>query len=265
LSGGGEGAAPAADAGAAALRIVRWEADEAARDMAVSHALLRRVAAGGLPATLRFYRPAPAVAFGRLDALRPGFAAAVAAVARHGYAPVLRVAGGHAAAYDREAVGVDLVTPEVGLAGGLQERFADAAARFAAALEAIGVDARIGEVPGEYCPGAYSVSARGAVKLVGAAQRVVRGGALMAAVVVVGGGGRVRAVLREVYAALGLEWDPRTAGAVEDEVPGIRPDAVEAAVRAAYGAGHALEPAELDAGTLAFAEALVAAHRLPRA
>jgi octanoyl-[GcvH]:protein N-octanoyltransferase len=231
--------------------------------MAVSHALLRRVAARELPATLRFYRPAPAVAFGRLDALRPGFGAAAAAAARHGFAPVLRVAGGHAAAYDRDSVGIDLATPEDVLAGGLQERFEDAAGRFAAALGAVGVDARVGEVAGEYCPGAYSVNARGAVKLVGAAQRVVRGGALMAAVVVVRGGDRVRAVLEDVYAALGLNWDPRTAGAAEDEVPGLTAGAVEAALRAAYGAGHALRAAEMDAGTLRLAEALVAGHRLP--
>ena len=36
------------------------------------------------------------------------------------------------------------------------------------------VDARVGEVPGEYCPGSHSVNARGRVKVVGTAQRMVR-------------------------------------------------------------------------------------------
>ena len=51
----------------------------AALELAVSHALLTRVAAGELPSTLRVYQPAPAVAFGKLDTLRPGYADAVAA------------------------------------------------------------------------------------------------------------------------------------------------------------------------------------------
>ena len=102
----------------------------------------------------------------------------------------------------------------------------------------------MGEVPGEYCPGAYSVNARGRVKLIGTAQRLVRGGALLGASIVVGDGPGVRAVLRDVYAALELEWDDATAGAVDEEVAGVTVDEVERAVIAAYGA---LEPAELDA------------------
>jgi octanoyl-[GcvH]:protein N-octanoyltransferase len=246
----------------APLRVLRWEAEEAAWDMAVSHALLRRVAAGE-PPVLRVYRPVPTVAFGRLDALRPGFAAAVAAARARGFDPVLRVAGGHAAAYDGGSVGVDLVTRSAELTAGMQARFEDAAGRFRVGLASLGVDARVGEVPGEYCPGAYSVNARGAVKLVGAAQRVVRGAALMAAVVVVRGGAGIRAVLADVYAALELEWDERTAGAVEDEVPGVGPDAVEAAVRAAYARDFDLVPAALDPATRALARTLVERHRLP--
>src|SRR5439155_23588238 len=40
--------------------------DDPALDLAVSHALLRRVAARDAPATMRLYRPGPTVAFGRL-------------------------------------------------------------------------------------------------------------------------------------------------------------------------------------------------------
>ena len=40
------------------------------------------------------------------------------------------------------------------------ERFEEVAGLIADALRALGVDARVGEVPGEYCPGAYSVNAR---------------------------------------------------------------------------------------------------------
>ena len=55
------------------MQLVRsGAAGSAALELAVSHALLTRVAAGELPPTLRVYRPAPAVAFGKLDTLRPG-------------------------------------------------------------------------------------------------------------------------------------------------------------------------------------------------
>jgi octanoyl-[GcvH]:protein N-octanoyltransferase len=233
-----------------------------ALDAALTHALLEEVAGGGRPATLRVYRPRPTVAFGRLDALRPGFRDAVCAAAAHGFTPVLRQPGGHAAAYDGASLVVDQVRPEREIVPALQRRFADAAGLFAGALRGLGVDARVGEVPGAYCPGGYSVNARGRVKLVGLAQRLVRGASLLGAVVVVGGAERIRDVLSDVYAALDLAWDPATAGAVEDEVAGVDAAAVEAAVLAAYASGEPLAPAALGTATLARARALEPAHRL---
>ena len=85
-------------------------------------------------------------------------------------------------------------------------------------------DARVGEVEGEYCPGEFSVNARGRVKLIGAAQRIIRGAWLLSSVVVVDGAETLRAVLEDVYAALGLEWDPGTVGAVAEEAPGVGVD-----------------------------------------
>ena len=86
------------------------------------------------------------------------------------------------------------------------------------ALRGLGVDARVGEVPGEYCPGAYSVNARGAAKLAGIGQRMIRGGAHLGGVVVASGGGEIADVLRPVYRALELDWDPATSGSVTDEL-----------------------------------------------
>ena len=170
---------------------------------------------------LRLYRPPATVAFGKLDTLSPGYAAAADAARARGYAPVLRLPGGHAAAYHRESLGIDLVYALDDPVPGTHDRFRETGERLAGALASLGVDARVGEVPGEYCPGAYSVNARGRVKLVGTAQRLVRGAALLGAVIVVRDGEGVRAVLRDVYARLGLEWDDATAGAVDEEVPGL--------------------------------------------
>ncbi len=236
------------------MRLLRsGEAGSAALELAISHALLTRVSKGELPSTLRVYRPRDAVAFGKLDRLSAGYAAAVEAARTHGYEPVLRLPGGHAAAYNAQSIGIDVVWALDDPATGTHDRFAVEGERLAAALRGLGVDARVGEVPGEYCPGAYSVNARGRVKLIGTAQRLVRGAALLGASVIVSGGPSIRAVLRDVYAALEFEWDESTAGALDEEVPGLTLDAVESALIAAY---PDLEPADLDDDTLALAHRL---------
>ena len=85
-------------------------------------------------------------------------------------------------------------------ASGIRQRFAAEAERQAQALRRLGVDARVGEVPGEYCPGEFTVNARAATKLIGSAQRIVRGGWMFSTVVVVASAdrlvGRHRACLR---------------------------------------------------------------------
>jgi octanoyl-[GcvH]:protein N-octanoyltransferase len=247
------------------VRLVRdGFPDDPALDVAVGHALLERAARGETGPTLRAYRPGPTVAFGRLDRLRPGFGAAIAAARGHGFEPVLRQPGGHAAAYDSGALCLDVVRPEAAALPALQPRFEEAAELLAGALRAVGVDARVGEVPGEYCPGAWTVNARGRVKLAGTAQRVVRGASLLGAVVLVGGGARVRAVLEDVYAALDLDWDPATAGAADDDVPGLTVGAVERAVLDGCAASEPepLADGALDAATVARARELADGHRL---
>jgi octanoyl-[GcvH]:protein N-octanoyltransferase len=229
-------------------------------EVAVSHALVEQVNAGALASVVRLYRPAPTVAFGRLDALRPGFAAAVAAARAHGFTPVLRAPGGHAVAYHERSLAIDEVTGSDDPIAGMQDRFARSAARLAGALRAVGVDSRVGRVPDEFCPGDFTVNARGAVKLVGTAQRVVRRASLLAASVVVLDAGPVREVLRDVYRALELDWAPATAGAVADEVAGVTVDDAERAVLDAYGIRGSA--GALDAATLERARALEPAHEL---
>jgi octanoyl-[GcvH]:protein N-octanoyltransferase len=218
------------------MRILRGGGPgTAAGELDFSRSLLRGVAAGELEPTLRVYRPPPTVAFGKLDAIRPGYEAAREAARAHGFEPVLRAPGGHAAAYHEQSLGLDRVVAAADAIPHVHEWFREAASALAAALASLGVDARVGAVPREYCPGDYSVNARGRVKLAGVAQRVVRGASLLGATVVVRDGARVRAVLHDVYSALELDWDEATAGAVEDEVPGVTVDDVERAVLAAFG------------------------------
>jgi octanoyl-[GcvH]:protein N-octanoyltransferase len=247
------------------LLVIRESAPRPpALEVAVAHALLERVNAGELGPVLRLYRPAPTVAFGRLDALRLGYGDAAVAARSLGFEPVLRAPGGHAVAYHRGCLGIDEVVPADDPIAGMQERFAASGELLAGALRSLGVDARVGRVPREFCPGDYTVSARGRVKLVGTAQRVVRHGSLLAASVAVHDAAALRSVLGAVYAALELDWDESTAGAVEDELGAAAPADVERAVLAAYGARHELVEASLDGATLAVARRLESWHRIER-
>jgi lipoate-protein ligase A len=106
------------------------------------------------------------------------------------------------------------------------------------------------------------VNARGKTKLIGAAQRIVRGAWLVSTVVVVDSGSRIKAVLEDVYAELGLEWDPATTGAVADEVPGVSVEDVRGAILAEYAERATLIRRPLAAEELAAANALVGRYRV---
>jgi lipoate-protein ligase A len=72
------------------------------------------------------------------------------------------------------------------------------------------------------------------VKLVGVGQRLVRGGAHVGGVISVSDGRRIREVLEPVYRALGLDWLPSTAGAIDDFVQDVTVDAVQSALIQAF-------------------------------
>jgi lipoate-protein ligase A len=172
---------------------------------------------------VRIVRPEPTVAFGRLDRLRPGYADAKRAAERHGYAVLEREPGGHAAAYHDGSLVIEW-EGEGGIAG-ITQRFEIAANGIARALRELGVDARVGPVPGEWCPGSYSVNLAGRAKLAGLAQRVRGARFELGASLVAEDPEPVRAVLVDVYAALELPFDPATLA-----VPGPPLDAIEAAL-----------------------------------
>lgn len=235
---------PAAD-----LPLTVWRSGPAGdpeADLLEGVRLLGRVRDGELGATLRLYRPDPTLAFGQRDIRLPGYDAAASSARRLGFAPVVRKAGGRAAAYHRGTLIVDHVEPAGEAMIGHQERFRVLGGLYARALGSLGIDAAVGEIPGEYCPGEFSVhgmpgpasTATSPVKLVGTAQRVVAGAWLFASVFVVEDAAPLRGVLEAVYRDMALSFDPSTAGAAEDLVPGVSVPDVERALLEAY-AGHA--------------------------
>jgi octanoyl-[GcvH]:protein N-octanoyltransferase len=197
------------------------------QDMDLSMAALRDLALPRAEIRLRVHHPQPTAAFSRVDSLASGFPAAEDAARAHGFAPVVRPAGGRLAAY-RGALVLDLVGPHPEARRHIRERFRAAGAALAAGLRRLGVDARVGSVRGEYCPGEFSVNAGGERKLVGTAQRLTRHGYLFSAVVLVADPEPVRAVLRDCNRALEFDWDPASVGCVADSVPGITVEAVTA-------------------------------------
>lgn len=236
--------------------------DDQALEVAMAQAMMRRVSRGDAGAMLRVYRPtAPAVAFGRRDVRLPGFDEAVAAVRAAGFSPCVRAPGGRAVAYTRDALVVDHVSPDPEWPSGLEGRFEEFGELWTGVLRGLGVDARVGEVPGEYCPGSHSINARGVVKLVGTAQRMVRGAWLFSAVLVFEGAAVLRPLLRDVYGALDLPFEDASVGSLSEERPGLDLDVVEEAVLAAYEERFGLTPGDLPEGLLGEAQALLPDHR----
>jgi octanoyl-[GcvH]:protein N-octanoyltransferase len=223
---------------------------------ALTHALLLRANEGELDEAVRLCVPGRLVSFGKLDAFAPGFAEAVATAERAGFAAVHRVGGGRAAVFHEGTILFSHVVRDEDPRPHTHDRYRRLAAAVLEALHALGVDdARVGAVPGEYCPGDYSLGA-GRIKLVGIAQRIVRRAACTQGVLVVAGGDLVRAVLEPVYEAMALDWDPATAG----DLGGVGMEEALAALRAAFEKRVRLVETPLDSATLARAEELEPAH-----
>lgn len=247
------------------LRLIDQTFETAAMGTGLSAAIMRRVARGDLPPTARVHGTGRSLAFGRMDRLAAGYPRALEIAREHGYEPVERMAGGRAAVFHEGTVAFSKATREAALRTGTTPRFAEMAEIVAGSLRRLGVDARIGEIDGEYCPGQWSVSWAGRAKLAGIGQRVISGGAHVGGVLVLRRADEIRRVLIPVYEALGLDWDPETAGAIEDAVgaapaPAEGPDPllveVKAAMRTELASRYELIDAEIDEATLRLAEEL---------
>jgi lipoate-protein ligase A len=232
-------------------------------DVAVSHSILASVARGEIGAVFRLHVPGRVVAFGRADRVQPGYLEAVRAARAHGFAAVERLAGGRAAVFHESTLAFAVAVPEEDPRAGIRERFQSIASIMASAFDSLGIDARIGELPGEYCPGEWSVNVAGKVKVMGVGQRLVRGAAHVGGVVVVDDGERIRDVLIPVYRALGLDWDPRTSGALADRAPGLDNEQVAAAIVRAMSQRFDLASGQLPDSVIVEARTMLPDH-LPR-
>lgn len=184
-------------------------------DTAVSAATLEAVASGELPDLFRLHTPGRVVAFGRQDTHAEGFPRAVAACRVEGFTPVIRLAGGRAAVFHEQTLAFSWQTRTEQPKLGIKDRFEFITSVLTGALHTLNVPAVVGEIAGEYCPGAYSIHIGGR-KVIGVGQRLIAGAAHVGGVIVVGDADAINQVLTPVYAALGLMFDPTVTGALVD-------------------------------------------------
>jgi octanoyl-[GcvH]:protein N-octanoyltransferase len=230
---------------------------------ALSRVLLEQVAEGRRGPVVRIARTGRAIAFGRRDCVSPGYAAARRIGSAHDYPGIERLSGGRATAYGEGVVVLTFTVPDPAPVPATAERFQVAADLTRDALMRLGVDARIGQIADEYCPGEFSISAAGRTKLAGIGQRMVKGAAHVGVVITASGNESLAAILQPVYAALGMPLDPATIGSVEDEIGRSAAEDLTESITHQLGRRTDLIPAELDQPTLETARSMAARFRSP--
>lgn len=237
--------------------------DRPAFDTAVSRAILEEVAAGRLGETFRLYTPGRVVAFGRQDVVAPGYRGAVEACRAEGFEAVERLAGGRAAVFHEGTLAFSWAIPTPDPLREITERFHVIDRVVVRALRGLGFDARVGEVPGEYCPGRYSVNLGGRWKVMGVGQRLRRGVAHVGGVVVVSGRTPINRVLTPVYRALGFPWDREATGSLRAVRPNVTTSGVAGSLIAELASVAELSTGRLDDPTLGRAARFLPDHISP--
>ena len=222
-------------------------------------ALLLRAPAAEWSQLVHIYVPhGPTVAFSGRDLRSPGIAAATKVARAAGFEPVVRSPGGRMVAYDSGAVVIDHLDRATGIRHAGSATFAANAGSHVQVLRGLGdVDARVGEVDGEYCPGEYSINVGGTTKVVGSAQRVTATGSLFSTVVQVVVSDRVRAVITDVSAALGYDLRESSIAGLADYVPGLTAEEVAAAFETDYRDRLGLIDSQVPAEVVAHASTAV--------
>ncbi len=232
---------------------------EPALDTAVSRALLIRTSESTVAETFRIHVPGRIVAFGKRDKLSPGYNAAVAAARAAGFFPVERLVGGRAAVFHEGVLAFSWSIPAVNPGTGIQSRFGVLAEMMVNAFSKLGVSSAIGDLPGEYCPGTFSIHC-GPIKVMGVGQRLARHAAHVGGLVVVSGSHLLRETLVPIYRTLGIAWDPATAGSLQDISSGVTLDTTTHAILGALADLRTIEISTLTNEIVSLARQLAPEH-----
>jgi octanoyl-[GcvH]:protein N-octanoyltransferase len=235
--------------------------DRPGLDTAVSRVLLRQVSDGDSCEVFRLRTPPRVVAFGKRDRLESGYAEAIRAAKDHGFGAIERLAGGRAAVFHEGTLAFGWTIPSHYPPAEIKSRFEMLDTLVASALRRLGLsDVRVGEVPGEYCPGEYSINVGGTHKVMGVGQRLAKHAAHVGGVIVVRDATSIREVLVPVYEHLGLAWIEATTGALENFVPSLSMETVRTAILSELSTFGDLLPTSLSQETVTQAVALLPDH-----
>lgn len=244
--------------------LVSGSAGRAVTELVIPALLLRSQNATWSQLVHIYVPNGPTVAFSGRDLRSPGIAAATRIARAAGFEPVVRSPGGRMVAYDSGAVVIDHLDRTTGIRHAGSATFAANAESHVGVLRGLGdVDARVGEVDGEYCPGEYSINVGGRAKIVGSAQRVTATGSLFSTVVQVAVSDRVRAVLVDVSEALGYDLRQSSIAGLADYAPALTADEVAAAFAADYQSRLGMAGAELPAEVVALASTVTPSNPDP--
>ncbi len=237
--------------------LVSGSTASAVTDLVIPALLLRAPSAQWSQLVHVYVPQGPTVAFSGRDLRSPGIGAATEVARAAGFEAVVRSPGGRMVAYDSGAVVIDHLDRTTGIRHAGSATFAANAAQHAEVLRGLGdIDARVGEVDGEYCPGEYSVNVAGTVKVVGSAQRVTSTGSLFSTVVQVVVSDRVRAVIADVSEALGYELRQSSIAGLADYAPALTSDAVAKAFTEDYRGRLGMADGPLPAEVIAHASSV---------
>ncbi len=234
--------------------------DEPGLDTALSKIILDQVSSGSRPATIRLYVPGREIAFGKRDTVTPQYPAAVIAARAAGFAAVERLAGGRAAVFTEHTIAFSLALPADDPRLTIHGRFQHISELVVDALGRLGLMSAIGEVPGEYCPGEFSVHHEGRIKLMGVGQRLSKHAAHIGGVINVNRTDLLLRALIPVYRALELEWRPSTVGTVGDVLRGISNDDVLAALKIELAKHYDLTRDRVDQDLVTAARSIVGSY-----
>ena len=202
---------------------------------------------------------APAIYFSRLDQLSPGYSQALACTARMGIPAVRRLSGGRAVAAHPGVLRILWSAPHPSSDLGVAKRFDGFASLLEDALLDLGLSVERGELPGEFCPGDYSLHAGGR-KLVGLGQRSTLGAHHICAMVSLSGAEQSFAMLAPVYDALSQPLDPLRLGDLSQM--GVDPRGAESRLYDFLTGRLRTQPEQLPAGVVSAAQVASPEYRL---
>lgn len=213
------------------MHVLRGRPSTPAANQRIIDEMIRRAAEGG-EESVRVWRPRRHVAFGPRDTNDPAYPEARRIAESRGFVPVERSVGGRAVAHTGATLAFARCHAVDAPRRDLRTRYRVASRDVRAALETIGVDATTGEPDDSFCPGTHSLQADG--KIVGIAQRVRRGAALVSGVIVVADREAMAEVLEPVYEVLGVPFDPSTVGSIAAAGGPSEPAPVARAIERAF-------------------------------